>query len=65
VSKQGDKLFVQPGGQSKQELIPETDTRFTVAAVGAVVVFAKDDSGRVTKMVVRLRGETFEAKKIK
>jgi C-terminal processing protease CtpA/Prc/Flp pilus assembly protein TadD len=65
VSKQGDKLLVQPGGSSKEELIPETETRFTVPTVGAVVVFAKDESGHVIKMVVRLRGENFEAKKIK
>jgi tetratricopeptide (TPR) repeat protein len=65
VSTQGDKLFIQPGGSSKEELIAEAETRFAVPSVGAVVVFAKDESGRVTRMVVRVRGEDFEAKKIK
>ncbi|HEY3139276.1 MAG TPA: hypothetical protein VGL29_24865 [Blastocatellia bacterium] len=64
VSKQGDKLFVQPSFWSKEEMTPESETRFNVRSVGAVIVFASDGSGQM-KMMVRLRGETFEAKKVK
>lgn len=64
VSKHGAKLFVQPSAGSKEELTPESETRFNVRSVGAVVVFARDGGGQI-KMMVRLRGESFEAKKIR
>ena len=35
ITREGDKLFAQPTGQSKEELIPQSETRFTVASVGA------------------------------
>jgi tetratricopeptide (TPR) repeat protein len=65
VTKQGEKLFAQPAGASKEELMPETDGVFKVAAVGARVTFVKDESGHVTQAVIRLGDQEIKAKKIK
>jgi len=64
ISKEGDRLFGQPDGQSKEELIPDSETEFTVTSVGVKVKFVKDDSGKVTHMVLDPGGENLQAKKI-
>ncbi|HKP85347.1 MAG TPA: DUF4440 domain-containing protein [Blastocatellia bacterium] len=65
VTKEGDKLFGEPSGQSKEELVPESDTVFNVTNVGAKVTFVKDASGKVTHAIINLQGQDVQAKKIK
>jgi len=65
ISTDGAKLFAQPAGASKEELTPETDGVFKVAAVGARVTFIKDESGQVTQAVIRLGDQEIKAKKVK
>lgn len=65
IMKEGDRLFGQPEGDTKEELIPESETEFSVTNVGAKVTFVKDEKGVVTHMVVSLNGEEFKGKKIK
>jgi uncharacterized protein DUF3471 len=65
ISKEGDKLFGQPTGDSKEELIPDSETEFTVSNVEAKVKFVRDDKGKVTLIVVKLEGQEMQGKKIK
>jgi hypothetical protein len=65
IMKEGDRLFGQPEGDTKEELIPESDTEFSVTNVGAKVKFVKDEKGVVTHILVSLNGEEFKGKKIK
>jgi C-terminal processing protease CtpA/Prc/Flp pilus assembly protein TadD len=65
VTRHGDKLFAQPAGASKEELTPETDGVFKVAAVGARFTFVKDESGRVTQAVIRVGDQEIKAKKVR
>ncbi|GEM_PF-925203 len=65
IMKEGDRLFGQPEGDTKEELIPESETEFSVTNVGAKVKFVKDEKGVVTHIVVSLNGEEFKGKKIK
>jgi hypothetical protein len=65
VTKEGEKLFAQPAGASKEELSPETEGVFKVASVGAIVTFVKDDNGHVTQAVIRVGDQEIKAKKIK
>src|SRR5262249_49457490 len=37
ISREGGKLFGQPDGQSKEELVPKSETEFSVTNVGAQV----------------------------
>ena len=59
------KLFGQPEGGSKEELVAKSSTKFQVTSVGAEVEFMRDDQGQVSKMLIRISGQQMEAKKIK
>ncbi|HJQ68539.1 MAG TPA: DUF4440 domain-containing protein [Blastocatellia bacterium] len=65
VTREGDKLFGQPPGDTKEELVPISDTEFTVTNVNAKIRFVKDESGKVTHMTVNLNGQDVQGKKIK
>src|SRR5262249_28483057 len=65
VTTDGNKLFAQPGGASKEELAPETEGVFKVAAGGARITFVKDERGQVTQAVIRMGDQEIKAKKIK
>ena len=65
ITREGDKLFGQPPGDSKEELKPEDDGSFTVTNVNAKVRFNRDDKGKVNEIVVNLNGQDMKGKKIK
>jgi hypothetical protein len=64
-TREGDKLFMQPTGQGKTEIIPESETDFFVAIADVQVTFVKDDQGQVNQAVVHQNGRSLTAKKIK
>ena len=63
--REGEKFFMQPTGQSKVEIFPESETEFflTVADVG--VTFVKDDKGQVNQAIFLQNGRKLTSKKIK
>lgn len=65
VTREDDKLFGQPPGESKEELIPEPDGSFTVTNVGAKLRFVRDEQGKVVELQVNLQGQEMKGKKIK
>lgn len=65
VTHEGDKLFGQPPGDSKEEMKPEDDGSFSVTNVNAKVRFVRDDKGKVTGILVTLHGEEMKGKKTK
>ena len=65
ITREGDRLFGQPKGESKEELLPQDDGTFSVTNVNAVVKFARDDKGKVVEVSVTVNGETMSGKKIK
>ena len=65
ITKEGDRLFGQPGGDTKEELIFESADQFNVPAVGAKVKFVKDATGKVIHALVTINGQEMQAKKIK
>jgi hypothetical protein len=64
VTREGDRLLAQPTGQSKAELFPESETKFFLKVVDAKVTFVKDESGKVTHLILNQGGER-KAMKIK
>ena len=64
-TREGDKLFMQPTGQSKTEIIPESETDFFVVVADVQVTFVKNDQGQVTQAVLHQNGRSVTAKKIK
>ena len=65
VTHEGDKLFGQPAGETKEELIPESDGTFSVTNVSAKIKFVRDDKGKVIELQVNLHGQDMKGKKIK
>lgn len=64
VTRDGDRLLAQPTGQSKAELFPESETKYFLKVVDAKITFVKDESGKVTHLILHQGGEQ-KATKIK
>lgn len=64
VTHEGDRLLAQPTGQSKAELFPESETKFFLKVVDAKITFVKDESGKVTHLILHQGGDQ-KAMKIK
>jgi len=65
LTHEGDKLFGQPPGDSKEELQPQDDGSFLVTNVQAKATFVRDDKGKVTEIVLSLGGQEMRGKKVK
>ncbi|HNU14300.1 MAG TPA: DUF3471 domain-containing protein [Chitinophagaceae bacterium] len=65
VSLEGDKLMVKATGQSALEVFAETATRFFPKEVDAKLEFFKDDSGKVTHLILYQGGRETKGNKIK
>ena len=64
VTLDEDKLFAQPEGGGKEELVAKSTTTFQVTNVGAEIEFVRDDQGKVVKALIRISGQQMEAKRI-
>lgn len=65
LSRENDKLWVQPTGQRRVELAAESETSFFFADADIQITFVKDASGKVTHLILGQGGVDTEAKKIK
>jgi len=53
ITREGDRLFGQGTGQPKFELFPESESTFFLKAVRAKIIFERDSSGKVYRLIVR------------
>ncbi len=65
VTKEGEKLMSQTTGQSKMELLPESEIEFFIKGFTAQFVFVRDETGQVTKLIINQEGQRVTAKKLK
>ena len=65
VTLAGSILSVEPTGQPKLRLYPETETDFFLKEVDAQFNFTRDPQGVVTGLVLHQNGATLPAKKVK
>ncbi|HEV2764552.1 MAG TPA: serine hydrolase [Pyrinomonadaceae bacterium] len=65
VWREGTRLFGEAEGTPKEELLPESETQFYAVGPNMTVVFVKSETGAVTHLLLRGRGEEMRAKKIK
>ncbi|MEK6323672.1 MAG: serine hydrolase [Acidobacteriota bacterium] len=63
ISKEGGRLMAEATGQPPVELFPESETKFFLKVVDAKVTFVKDDTGKVTHLILHQGGDQ-TAKKI-
>jgi CubicO group peptidase (beta-lactamase class C family) len=65
ISFENGRLFGQPTGQSKEELFPESETRFIVGAGRFVATFVRDPNGQVTEMILKQGAGERRGKRVK
>ena len=63
ITREGDRLMAQATGQPQFELFPESETKFFLKVIDAKVTFVKDDSGKVTHLILHQGGDR-QAKRI-
>ncbi|MEO6734392.1 MAG: serine hydrolase [Ferruginibacter sp.] len=65
ITKENDKLFVEPAGQSKQQMLPTSDTDFVIKEINAKISFVKDKSGKVNMFKLNMNNTNSEVPRIK
>jgi hypothetical protein len=64
ISREGERLLVQPTGQPQVELRPQSDVKFFVKEAGAEVTFAIDGEGQVTHLTLHQGGRAADARRL-
>jgi serine-type D-Ala-D-Ala carboxypeptidase/endopeptidase len=64
MSRQGDRMFTQMTGQSRLEILPESETEFFLKGVDAQLTFEKDSQDHVTDVILHQNGLDQTAKRI-
>src|SRR5262249_51447414 len=64
VTKERDRLMVQPKGRAKVVVVPEAENRFYVQAVDGLVEFVTTPAGGVTEMVVLQDNQKIRARRV-
>lgn len=65
VTREGEKMYTQATGQSKVEIFAESETRFFLKVVDAQLEFVKDETGKVSKMILFQGGQKMEGPRVK
>lgn len=63
VTLEEGRLMIEPTGQSKDPIFPESESLFFLKNVDAQVEFVEDDSGKVTGLIIHQGGQKIPAKK--
>jgi hypothetical protein len=64
VSRENNKLFAEPTGQPKVEMLAVSETDFVIKEINAKVSFVKDESGKVKKIKLNMNGMDSELPKL-
>ena len=65
ITKENNKLYVHPTGQSKLLLEPVAETDFIIKEINAKLSFVNGDNGKVSKIKLNLNGVQSELARIK
>jgi hypothetical protein len=64
VTREGDRLFVQPSGEPRVELLPETASTYFAKGEPWRLVFVRGPDGAVTSLIFRQQGQEWTATRI-
>ncbi len=64
VYKEGNRILAEFEDQGTAELLPESETRFFIREADVGISFIKDDTGKVTRLIIHQTGEETPAKKL-
>jgi CubicO group peptidase (beta-lactamase class C family) len=64
VFREKNKLFAQPTGQAKVEMLPLSETDFVIKEINAKISFVKDQSGKATKFKLNMNNMVSELPRV-
>jgi uncharacterized pyridoxamine 5'-phosphate oxidase family protein len=64
VTREGNRLFAEPTGQPKVEMMPVSEMDFVIKEINAKVSFVKDENGKVKKIKLNMNGMDSELPKL-
>ncbi len=64
ITKESEKLMSQVTGQTKQELLPESEIEFFLKGINGQFIFVRGESGQVTKLIINQEGQRLTAKRL-
>ena len=65
ITREGDKLFARRANGPTDEILPETETSFFLTVADVQLTFVRDDTGKVSGMILRVNGRELTGKKTK
>src|SRR5207245_360751 len=63
-TRDGDRLMTQATGQPQAQVFPESESKFFLKVVDAQITFVRDDTGRVSELILHQGGRDQHAKRI-
>jgi Domain of unknown function (DUF3471) len=64
ITREGDQLFEQATGQTKFQILPESERDYFFKVVDAQITFVTDSNGRATELILHQGGMDQHAKRI-
>jgi len=64
IMREGDKLFAVAPNFGKNEMVPDSDNRFTIGMAGAQFTFSRNEKGEVSELTVEVNRQTIRARRI-
>jgi CubicO group peptidase (beta-lactamase class C family) len=64
VTRDGNRLMIQPKGKPRVEAVPEAETRFYIKTIDGLAEFVKNPDGKVTHVMVLLNNEKLKYHRI-
>src|SRR5262249_10829747 len=61
ITKENDKLYAQPTGGAKLEMIPQSEIKFLLTALDFEITFDAPEKGKASKFIVRQGGRDIPA----
>jgi CubicO group peptidase (beta-lactamase class C family) len=64
ITRQNNRLFAEPTGQPKVEMLPVSESDFVIKELNAKISFIKDENGKVKKLKLNMNGMDSELPKL-
>ena len=64
ITKEDNKLMGQAAGQSKSELIPQSETTFFVKEANSEMTFERDEKGNAVRFAMKNASQNLSAKRL-
>ena len=65
ITTEDNRIYEQATGQQKLEIFPNSEYEYHLKVVNAQISFVKDDTGKITELILHQNGRDIPGKKIK